>query len=584
MKSDIRTISDVFQNGGNTHFILPHFQREYVWDQEQWKELLRDLFFIYKDYASFGYDDEKIPIHFLGMLVMSYDSMKSRTIPAYKIVDGQQRMITVSLLLCVLRDLTKKRKKDIDLSRKIDALLVNPLEKNNAHFKVLPNTRYNDLNTYTSIINGNTVVSKSSRIYKAYKYLHKEVSRYISKENVPIEHLYTVLVRGFQVALVDLEDESPYKIYESLDGKGKVFSQLDAVRNYIAMMLPADVQEEVFERDWIKIEEALNERNKVGKSGELSAFLRHYLAMCRCTLYPEDRVYARFRDYIEQEHPDAIKFTQEIGRLRRFAEYYRSLLDPQHEPDTLVRQALLWLSQFEATVTYPFLLKAYDAFHLGEIGSQDFSQLLAMLENLMVRRYLCGESVGNINKWFPLAWSEIEKIRISSSFVDACRQVLSSRYYPLDYQIREAVQKTTIYNGKSVLYRAKLTFVLMSIEKHLWSNTDVASLELKSPTTIEHIMPQTLTDLWKIDLGSSWDQVHKTFLHTLGNLALVSQGKNIQLSNAGFVVKREILLKQGFRMNTYFTNNIVRWDENAIRMRSEWLTQYILQIWPSLHT
>jgi uncharacterized protein with ParB-like and HNH nuclease domain len=97
MKSQVLTMSDIFQNGGDAHYILAHFQREYVWEQEQWKELLRDLFFVYHDHAEKGYDPENVPVHFMGMFIVSYDSIKGRTIHAYKLMDGQQRMITIRI-------------------------------------------------------------------------------------------------------------------------------------------------------------------------------------------------------------------------------------------------------------------------------------------------------------------------------------------------------------------------------------------------------------------------------------------------------------------------------------------------------
>lgn len=578
MKSDVRTISGIFQNGGNTHYILAHFQREYVWQQEQWKELLRDLLFIYHDHASKDFDPEKVPIHFMGMIVVAYDSIKSRRIPAFKLVDGQQRIITISLLLCALRDLTRRKNKT--LANDIDSMLINVNEQGDAHFKVIPNTRHNDCASYTAIINGKPLKAPESLIAKAYRYLHRELSRYITRGQVSAEQLYTVLIMGFQVAVIDLEDESPYKIYESIDGKGKDFTQLDSIRNYIAMMLPAALQEEVFERDWIKIEAILHEQNKIGKSGELTVFLRHYLAMRRSILYPEDRVYARFRDYIEQEHPTPQAFIQEIGKLRRFAEYYHIFLCPEEETNTDIRDALIRLNKLDATPMYPLLLTAYNARKTTAITDTDFVQFVGLLENFIVRRYLWGESIQSLHKWFPTIWREIEREREHHSFIDACRKILSTaKYYPTDRQLRQAVYEVKLYE-RITHHRAKITFILLAIEEHLWTAADAVS-QLKGSPTIEHIMPQTLTETWKVELGIQWEHCQKTYGHTLGNLTLVTQAKNTQLSNAEFAEKNRLLQKQGLRLNGYFTDSLSSWNEHAIRGRADWLMRFILSIWPS---
>jgi uncharacterized protein with ParB-like and HNH nuclease domain len=577
MKSQVLTMSDIFQKGGDAHYILAHFQREYVWEQEQWKELLRDLFFVYHDHAEKSYDPENVPVHFMGMLIVSYDSMKGR-IPAYKLIDGQQRMITISLILCALRDLIKR--KDPKLFKNIDAMLVNSREEGDTYFKVIPNTRHDDCAIYTTIISGKHPKVKSARIAKAYTYLHRELSRQITRNQMSVDHLFTVLILGFQVACIDLEEESPYKIYESIDSKGKELSQVDEIRNYIAMMLPAALQEAVFHKDWVRIEEVLHEDKKRGKTGELTAFLRHYLAMRRMTIYPEDRVYARFRDYIEQDHALPLEFVQEISTLRRFAEYYRLLLSPEEETNIPVQQALIRLNKLEATPTYPLLLAAYDAQEKGAIDAVEFVDLVTLLENLMVRRYLCGQSTTILHKWFPTLWHQIERKRETASFRTACRSIIASKYYPADSQLRQAIYEVKLYE-RIAHHRTKITFILLSIEEHLWQETDTI-LQLKGHPTIEHILPQTLTDAWKGELGVQWEHWHTTAVHTLGNLTLVTQGKNAELSNSAFVEKKRLLQKHGLRLNSsYFTDNLASWNEGTIRGRGDWLMQYILAIWPS---
>ena len=521
MESFIYTVSKIFNGGGDVHYILPHFQREYVWGKEQWGELLRDLFFVYEEYQS----DTPI-VHFLGLMVMTSEGFTNGTIPQFKVIDGQQRLITLSLIFIILRDIAGKKKQTGDLAEKIDKMVTNYLVKENARYKVLPSTRHGDCATYMSILAGKAKDVKGSRITNAYIYLHRELHRRITSKDVAVELLYEVLVNSFQVAFVILDKENPYKIFESLDGKGKLLSQADLVRNYIAMTLPVDVQEQVFEESWIKMETIFQEQRKIGRSGELTAFIRHYLAMRRRTIYMEEQVYARFRDYIELEHTTTPAFVQEIRILCRSAEDYAKLLMPDLEPDLQVRRALHRLAKMEASVTYPLLLSAYEARQRGSITAKEFAQLISMLENLLIRRYLCAEGSSILFKWFATVWNEIVHMQASYSFVDACRSVIAGTLYPTDRHLKQSIHVVKPYSGRAAQHRMKIAFILTAIEDHLWGKTDVLP-QLKGPSTIEHIMPQTLTEEWKSELGGQWEQISYRLFAYVGKSHVANSGKKL---------------------------------------------------------
>lgn len=568
------TISNVFSHGGNIHYILPHFQREYTWEREQWETLLYDLLALYRDYQP-GKDLE----HFLGSIVVVTDGQRNGTIPAFKLVDGQQRLITISLIICVLRDLTKLT--DTTLAMKIQEMLINKHETNDVLFKVFPSTKYGDRDAYVAIINSKTVTLENSRITQAYNYFYQELRDIVEKEEISLQHLFEVLVTCFQVVFISLnnQNESPYKIFESLNAKGKALSKADLVRNYIAMKLPPELQETVFVKDWTIIEELLREQEKIGQVGELTAFLRHYLAMRRSILYSEEHIYLRFRGYVEQECSGNNEFIEEIGRLREFATYYDRLLRPAHETQKSLKDALERLDIMEPSTAYPLLLAAYHAYSIQENSLEEFVSLIKMLENYMVRRYICAERTNNMNKWFPTLWYEIQEYRKIMPFAEACQKALSTNHYPSDRQVKQSAQEMKLY-GRSQQHRMKITLILETIERHLWADTEV-TIKLNGRPTIEHIMPQTLTSEWKNYLGKNWQQSYE-YVHCLGNLTLVTQEKNAQLSTSAFLKKKGLLISQGLRINRYFSKDIIRWDENAIRSRAEWLAQQIIEIWPSL--
>ncbi|MBW4636815.1 MAG: DUF262 domain-containing protein [Gloeocapsa sp. UFS-A4-WI-NPMV-4B04] len=316
MKADSLKISTVFSGGGDIHYVLPHFQREYSWGKSNWETLLNDALAIYEEYQP-----EKEPEHFLGSLVVINDGTINGVIPAFKVVDGQQRLTTISLLFCALRDIVQETHPG--LARRIQRMLVNADEDGNVHFKLLPTTKYGDRDLYTKVILGEVITTTESNIPSAHAYSSKELKRKIDISEVIPEQFFIVLSNCFQVVFINLShDESPYKIFESLNAKGKSLSQADLVRNYIAMKLPVAQQASVFTTQWEKIENLLQEKRTVGKSrlGELTAFIRHYLAMCSRVLCSEEHIYARFRDRLEKEFTTQA-FIEEIANLRRFAEY-----------------------------------------------------------------------------------------------------------------------------------------------------------------------------------------------------------------------------------------------------------------------
>lgn len=267
MKSDSLRILKVFSSGGDIHYVLPHFQREYTWEKTHWQTLLTDALAIHEEMQSSSGNSYTVqePEHFLGSLVVINDGTRNGTVTAFKLVDGQQRLTTISLLLCALSRLVSDSHPA--LVKKIHKLLVNSDESGEVYFKILPTTKYGDRVAYTSLVQGEALPTTESRIPRAFEYLHKELRQKISTGTVDPEKLFMVLTNCFQVVFIDLnQNESPYKIFESLNAKGKPLSQADLVRNYIAMRLPASGQEEVFNRYWSKIEEALQEKRTVGRS------------------------------------------------------------------------------------------------------------------------------------------------------------------------------------------------------------------------------------------------------------------------------------------------------------------------------
>ncbi|MCG3773369.1 MAG: hypothetical protein JW395_0175 [Nitrospira sp.] len=577
MKADSLSIAKVFSSGGDIHYVLPYFQREYTWDREQWKTLLDDALAVCEEIPA----DQTQPEahgnieHFLGSVVVIFDGMRGGTVSALKLVDGQQRLTTISLLLKALGELIEP--KNPQLSKKIDKFLVNADEQGDLFYKIMPTSKAGDRAAYCALMRGQAVPEGNSKITTAHHFFKRELESRIT-DGLPPETLLQVILNAFQVVFINLDrNESPYRIFESLNAKGKPLTQGDLVRNYIAMKLPAASQERVFTQSWSRVEDLLQESRKVGRLTELTSFLRHYLAVRSGVLCDESHVYARFRDRIEKEFSGNGALEEELARIAVFATHYDRLLRPTGFPDKQTATAIARLNALEISTGYPFLLMVCEALSQGILSKESFLKVLGLLENYMVRRYITREPVNFLNRLFPGLWARINP----SDIVGSLKVILGTENYPSDSKILRAVKERKLYDS-SELTRRRTTFVLESLNRELSAGTGGLTI-LDGSATIEHVMPQTLSESWKRSLGVMWEQVHSECLQTLGNLTLVTPEWNSSLSNSEFTAKQEKLKNHALRLNSsYFDGALSKWTRDEILERAEALGLTLLKVWPSL--
>lgn len=575
MKADSIKMAKVFSGGGDVHYFLPYFQREYAWDKQNWVTLLNDLFVLYEAYLP-----EKEPEHFMGSLVVINEGTKNGTVPIFRLVDGQQRLITISLIIVAISNIAKKAKSPI--YKKARKLLINSEENDMLFYKIFPTPKYEDRKIFLHILDEKELPETSeSKILEAYRFIYKEIDEKVKTKAVDLETFFIVLTNCLQVVFIDLDKkERPYEIFESLNAKGKPLSQADLVRNFVAMKLPENHQNDIFDNYWSKIENLLQEKRTVGKSriGELTAFLRHYLMFRSSSVVNEDHVYERFRDRSENEFKTTDEFENEIKTLCTFSKYYDIFLRPQKEPDDNIRKQLINLSRLDLSTCYPFLFAIFDFKDRQLITREQLTSSLKILENYLVRRFLAGEPSNYLNKIFPTIWKEID-LKI---FEESIKLILIQKNYPSDYKIKQSMFFQHFYD-KSAQTRDKTCFILEAINQHLSTKKNSGGFTiLDSAPTIEHVMPQSLTEEWKNELGVNFEQIYNEFLDVIGNLTIVSSEWNSQLSNSAFFLKKQKLANHALKINNeYFSNCPYSWNEQAIRDRTEWLCKEALEIWYS---
>ena len=564
------TISKVFSAGGNIHYVLPHFQREYRWERKNWDTLLEDAFQVY---GSFDENSQQIPEHFLGALVVLPDGNIGLDVAVHKLVDGQQRLTTISLLLCAFANLVAPSHPKYATA--INSYLFNLQEEGSARFKLLPTLKNNDRAAYQAVLKNQPIPLNQSRIPDAYDYFYKLLKDRMARNELDAERFFKVLTQGMQVVCIRLNaNENAYQIFESLNNKAEPLKQSDLVRNYIAMRLSSSRQEDVYHEHWAPIEQLLDDNKLVGRIGELTAFLRHYDAMRTGALPSEKHVYARFRDEMKKVEGES-DLISELENLRRFASYYDNLLRPDKSTPEALHEALRRLQILDVTTAFPLLLAITEYFNDGAITFGEYLKSCAIIENYLVRRFLIDAPTHGTNKMFAAAPRALDW----NNFLPSLRSYLANQKYPSDARIRQLFPSRSLYNKPNITARVAMLFE--TINRHLYKGSDVVP-HLESEPTIEHILPQTLSAWWKDHLGEDAERIAEEWRHTVGNLALVTQSYNSSLSNDSFPEKRDKLIKHGLKLNSaYFAEPIEEWNAEEIQKRAQWMTDLILEIWPS---
>ncbi|MBM4432157.1 MAG: HNH endonuclease, partial [Chloroflexi bacterium] len=292
-------------------------------------------------------------------------------------------------------------------------------------------------------------------------------------------------------------------------------------------------------------------------------------------LINQEHVYSRFRDRGEAMSVD--DFEHELTRIKRFARYYDCLLRPQREQDREVRQQLERLNILESATGYPFLLFMYDEWHQDHVSREEFIASLRLIEAYMVRRFLNRDSTNYLNKMFPTLVKDVDVTHFAASL----RQALGTRNEPSDVRLRQSAETVGLYR-RDILTRQKLALVFNTINRHLSAGSGAYTV-LSDDPTIEHIMPQTLTEAWRYHLGDNWQQDYE-LLDTLGNLTVVTQDWNAQLSNSIYETKRQKLAEHGLLLNQAYFGEMAPavWNGQSIRSRAQWLMVKITEIWPQL--
>lgn len=536
----------------NLQMVIPIFQRAYSWEKEQVRILWNDLI---KLHHNIDKDDKAT--HFLGPIVKVEVPRSSVDTRKFYLIDGQQRIITLMVLLACLRNIFKE--KDETIVRKIESgYLLNYQEYEDNRFKLIPSEA--DREIFRKIMLKPKENIENSKLKDTYDFFTKKLESL--EDELDLEKLRGIIIHNLILVNIDVgKEENPYLIFESLNAKGTPLTQADLIRNYIFMKISSEgKQKELYKEYWRPMEVLLGD--------ELETFFWRY-TLKDGTFVKIKRTYADLKSELETNSEKNVE--SELRKLHEYSIYYSRLINPEREPNDELRKRFIRQNKWEIRTAYPLLLNLYKDYSDGKVSHEQFSDILDIIESFVVRRFFCNRPTNKLNNLFISIYnhSQIDKNR----FADSLKDVLK-KDWPDDESFKEGIKTKPLYKSG---YN-KCSLILESIEE---------SHQHKEPPKfdkiqIEHIMPQVdddpekLPDEWKTILGPNYSNTHSLYLHTLGNLTLT--GYNPELSKKSFAEKKKILENSHFELNKYFREPDT-WNEKEILNRAEHLAKKAISIW-----
>lgn len=553
---------------GSTQFQVPLYQRPYQWTKDQWQNLWTDLKRLAEEIRE---NPGTRPTHFIGSIVLAPSpSAIAGGLRSYMVVDGQQRLTTLTLLLAAIRDHLKKSDPDDQktIGRIHDNLLTNPYEEDDRSYKLIPTQK--DKSDYLSLIDGAPHSGTDSQITAAHTYFSACLESLSGDEDAPsVQEIASAVSTGLSLVSISTDsNDNVYRIFESLNNTGLKLTQGDLVRNHIFMRLPTQ-GERVYKQHWLALQNYLTNK-------QIELLLWIDLVRREPTIRFSD-TYTRQRDRLELMRTED-EVADEVARLTNLGRLFRLTWHPEEEVDLEVAFRLKRLFEWGSTVTDPVSLQLLELRDQGVATSSQVAKALLYVESLLVRRILTGRSGMGLNRHFGRAANQLFNRRFTGAPDEALHQILSAqkRQYVTDDDLREQSQQIDFYFSGRASQR-KLT--LCWIEELFGSRERVDPNNL----SIEHVMPQTLSTEWIEHLSEWYDagsipELHDDSVHNVGNLTLT--GYNSQLGNRPFADKRIELQKSSIRMNQAIAEHDA-WTFEEIEDRTTSLIERIILYWPA---
>ena len=546
-----------FMQGSDKRFVIPVYQRNYDWKTENCKQLYDDLIKTIKMARK---------SHFFGSVVSVYNP--DGQFNEHLVIDGQQRLTTVSLLLLAMYNLIEAKlitPAKASLSERIyEEYLVDKWQDDDTRIKLKPVK--NDQAAFGKLFDAPSEHIQSSNLTVNYNYFYDR----IQKEEVTADELFDAICRLEIISITLNNDDNPQLIFESLNSTGLALSEGDKIRNYILMGLPTKVQNDYYEKYWNKIE--------ICTDYDVSAFIRDYLSVKQQATPSMNKVYFTFKNFVDDT---GIQTEDLLKEVLQYACYYQILLHGK-TTDKALNACIDRLNRLETTVTRPFFMEVLRLQEEGHLDLAQVREVFLIAENYLFRRTICDLPTNVLNKIFLLLHREIIRYdSTDSDYVAKLGYALLSKKdrsrLPDDTEFVEAFSTRAVYsmNSKNKIYiLERFENSGTAEDKDVYAHCDDGTY------SIEHIMPQHLTPLWTKALGEDYEQIHETWIHRIANLTLTAY--NSKYSNSSFEEKKTMkhgFVDSGIRMNTFVASKD-KWTLAELEDRNNHLMAKALEIWP----
>ena len=541
---------------GPKQFFIPIFQRRYSWEKRHCQRLWDDVMRI-------GKSDE-IHSHFLGSIVyMEPGSQNIGAVQKLLVIDGQQRLTTLSLLLSALSRAVEEQDSNIGITPKklSNYYLFNDEEDGELRYKQLLTKR--DKDTLIHLLENRDLIpaNPSPLLINNYRFFEANL------KEADLKTLYAGIEKLMIVDIaLDRTEDNPQLIFESLNSTGLRLSQADLIRNYVLMGLEPDFQNRLYEEYWFPMEQGFGDQY----AKRFDRFMRDYLTLKTGQIPSLKSVYEKFKAYCPSTE-NSEQLERIVKDISCYAEHYVNIaLLEEKDPELL--GCLADIQELRADVVYPFLLEVYDYYVRGKIQKVEVLKILRLVESYVFRRAVCGMSANYLNHVFVSILSKMNKDN-GNNYLEVLNTAFLAlpphRRYPSNLEFKTAFISKDVYNFN------RRDYLFRKLENYGRKEPiEVANY------TIEHVMPRTLTEEWQQELGEDFRQTHDIWQHKIGNLTLT--GYNSELSNRSFEKKRD-MLQEGFRYSPLYLNQslayVEQWNEKTIISRSLELAERACDIW-----
>lgn len=543
-------------------FIVPIYQRTYSWTERECRQLWEDI-------LRTG-SDESVSAHFVGSIVYIERGLYQVSSQSpLLVIDGQQRLTTVTLLLSALANaldrLSDGHREPVDgfSPRKLrNYYLLNPEEEGERKYKLL--LSQTDKSSLNAIVCGDEIPKeKSLRVTENFNLFESLIAE--SMNDLPS------LCRGLaKLVVVDIalsrDQDNPQLIFESMNSTGRELSQADLIRNFILMGLDPKLQTRLYEQYWRPMEIDFGQE---AYGTHFDSFMRHYLTVKSGEIPNVNDVYDAFKEHSRTNEIAAAGVETLVKDIRNFSKYFCAMALGT-ESDSELKLAFHDLRELKVDVAYPLLLELYHDYSSGALQKADFVSMVRLVESYVFRRAICNIPTNSMNKTFATFTKALKKDRYLESAKAQFMSLPSYRRFPTDEEFKRDIQTRDLYNFRSRSYWLRRL-------ENFGRKERIAVDEY----TIEHILPQNedLHMAWRTALGTDWESIHQTYLHTLGNLTLT--GYNAEYSDKPFLEKRD--MKGGFKESPLRVNaglgNLDKWGADAIKQRAQRLADEACQVW-----